>query len=146
MATPAQPLASLLRFDNIAIAVGDLTMMTAWYEGALGFVVGERGTFEAVGASYAMLDGAGVRIELVSRAASRVTVDRTAPPEHHLDVLGLKAIVLRTDDLIAVTAGLREQDVELVWADMELSPGLRSTMIRDPEGNLINIFGPRSED
>lgn len=145
MANPVQSLATLLRFDNIAIAVGDLTMMTAWYEDTLGFVVGERGTFEAVGAAYAMLDGAGVRIELVCRAAPRIAVDRTAPPEH-LDVLGYKAIVLRTNDLSAATASLRQNDVELVWAELELSPGLHSTLIRDPEGNLLNIFGPRSED
>lgn len=87
MANPVQSLPTLLRFDNIAIAVGELTMMAARYEDALGVVVSERGTFEAVGAAYAMLDGAGVRIELVCRAAPRIAVDRTAPPEH-LYVLG----------------------------------------------------------
>lgn len=53
--------------------------------------------------------------------------------------------MLRTNDLSAATASLRQNDVELVWAELELSPGLYSTLIRDPEGNLISIFGPQRE-
>ena len=137
-------LAGRLRFDNITVAVGDLPAMIAWYETALGFVLGERGEFEAVGAKYAMMDGAGVRIELISRAEPRAPVDRTPPP-HHLDMLGLKALVLQADDLKTFTKELSARDVEIVWADTQLSADRRSTLIRDPEGNLINIFGPRFE-
>jgi glyoxylase I family protein len=32
--------------------------------------------------------------------------------------------------------------VDMVWADQRLSAKRRSTMLRDPEGNLIHIFGP----
>ncbi len=142
MANQAQTLADRLRFDNIAIAVGDLPAMIAWYENVLGFVCAERGAFEAVGALYAMMDGAGVRIELVSRAEARTLVDRTAPP-NHLDVLGLKAIVLQTDELKTVTHELSTHGVEIIWANMQLSTDRHSTLIRDPEGNLINIFGPK---
>jgi glyoxylase I family protein len=134
------PLARL-RLHNFALAVRDLDAMIAWYETVLGFVVSERGRFDAVSADYAMIESDGMRIELVSRAGETARpVDRTAPPMH-LNVLGWKALVLETDDLAAATAALVQHKVEIVWADQPLSANLRSTMIRDPEGNMINIFG-----
>ncbi|MGF6757635.1 VOC family protein [Paraburkholderia sp. GAS42] len=131
-----------LRLHNFALAVRDLNAMIAWYETVLGFVVSERGRFDAVNAAYAMVEAGGMRIELVSRAGEmRRPVDRTAPPDH-LNVPGWKALVLETEDLTATTAALVQHNVEIVWADQQLSEHLRSTMIRDPEGNMINIFGP----
>ncbi|MBB5424452.1 hypothetical protein QF000_006928 [Paraburkholderia atlantica] len=32
--------------------------------------------------------------------------------------------------------------VDMVWADQPLSAERRSTLLRDPEGNLIHIVGP----
>ncbi|WP_432260863.1 VOC family protein [Cupriavidus sp. TMH.W2] len=49
--------------------------------------------------------------------------------------------MLETDDLAATTAALTAQGVEIVWSEQALTPALASTMIRDPEGNLVNIFG-----
>ena len=57
-----------LRLHNVALAVGDLSAMITWYESRLGFVVTERGRFDAVSADFAMLEASGLRIELVSRA------------------------------------------------------------------------------
>jgi glyoxylase I family protein len=131
-----------LRLNNVALAVADLASMISWYESRLGFVMAERGRFDAVGADYAMLEAAGLRIELVSRpGAAQRPVDRTAPPDH-LGVLGLKALVFETDDLVATTALLAAHGVEMVWADQPLTPERHSTMLRDLEGNLIHIFGP----
>jgi catechol 2,3-dioxygenase-like lactoylglutathione lyase family enzyme len=131
------------RFNNIALAVADLERAIVWYGDVLGFTVAERGRFDAVGADYAMIDGAGIRIELVSRAdGDHKPVDRTAPP-HHLDVLGWKALVLEVDDLPAATARFAEQGAEMIWADMQISADRRGTMLRDPEGNMVHIFGPQ---
>jgi len=128
-----------LSFKNFALAVADLPMMTAFYVG-LGFEVAERGRFDAVDADFVMLDGAGIRLELVCRAGTRpVPVDRTPPPAH-LDVLGWKALVLQSSDLAADTQKLIASGTEIVWADVQISAGYKSTMIRDPEGNMINIF------
>lgn len=141
----AKPPVSGLRINNVALATGDLNATIAWYETVLGFVVTERGRFDAVGADYAMIEAAGVRIELVSRPhAEHQRVDRTPPP-NHLDVLGYKAIVFETDDLAATTAALTRHGVEFVWANQALNAERSSTMLRDPEGNLINLFGPRRE-
>jgi catechol 2,3-dioxygenase-like lactoylglutathione lyase family enzyme len=141
MAPNPHPFAGRLRLNNLALAVGALEPVIAWYRDVLGFTVAERGRFDAVGADYAMLDGAGVRLELVSHPdGAHVPVDRSSPPSH-LDVLGWKALVLETDDLAAVTAALAGRGVDIVWADQPISATHRSTLIRDPEGNLINVFG-----
>jgi hypothetical protein len=57
-----------------------------------------------------------------------------------LDVLGCKAMVLETPDLAAVTAALHEHGVNIVWSELPLSPTMQSTMIRDPDGNMLTIF------
>jgi glyoxylase I family protein len=144
-ASVAKPPVSGLRVNNVALATGDLNATIAWYEAVLGFVETERGRFDAVRADYAMIEAAGVRIELVSHPhAEHQRVDRAQPP-HHLDVLGYKAIVFETDDLAAATATLTQHGVEFVWANQPLNAERSSTMLREPEGNLINLFGPRRE-
>ncbi|KPU60748.1 hypothetical protein AN403_4696 [Pseudomonas fluorescens] len=90
----------------------------------------------------AMIEGAGLHIELITRPGENFKpVDRSPPPTH-LSQLGWKALVLHTADLKAVTSVLRLHDVEICWAEQQLSEHLQSTLIRDPEGNLINILGP----
>lgn len=133
--------APTLRLNNVALAVADLEATIQWYQDALGLRVEQRGHFDPVDANFAMLTGNGFRLELVSRAGGEHRLaDRSAPPQH-LHVLGWKAVVLETDDLAATTAALAAQGVEIVWSEQALTPTLASTMIRDPEGNLINIFG-----
>ncbi|SFI32406.1 Catechol 2,3-dioxygenase [Collimonas sp. OK307] len=135
--------AGSLRLYNLALAVGDLDNMINWYDTVLGFTVTERGSFDIVGADFAMLESNGLRLELVTRTNGvQQAVDRSNPPDH-LNVLGWKALVLESDDLSKTTAFLVENKVEIVWADQQLTAERRSTMIRDPEGNLVNIFGPR---
>lgn len=129
------------RLNNMALAVHDLPTMANWYGRVLGFTVVEHGRFDAVGADYMMIEAHGVRLELVCRpAGSKVLVDRTAPPGH-LHILGWKALVLEAHDLPQATMALIKKGVDIVWADQEISATRRSTMIRDPEGNLINLFG-----
>lgn len=133
--------APALRLNNVALAVADLEAMVGWYQRAFGLQVETRGYFDPVSADFAMLTGNGFRLELVSRSGGEHRpADRSAPPQH-LHVLGWKAIVLETDDLAVTTAALIAQGVEIVWSEQQLTPTLASTMVRDPEGNLINIFG-----
>jgi len=131
-------------FQAIALSVANLNAMADWYADALGFVPTRRGEFSAIGAEFVLLAAPGLTLELISRPAeSHTTVDRTPPPDH-LSALGWKALVLNTDDLSALTAHLKSIEAEIVWAEAFLGPGMKSTLIRDPEGNLINIFATTS--
>ena len=143
MSASRLPASPALRLNNVALAVANLETMIGWYQNALGLHVEARGHFDPVSADFAMLTGNGFRLELVSRVGSEHRpADRSAPPQH-LNALGWKAIVLETDDLAVTTAALTAQGAEIVWAEQQLTPTLASTMVRDPEGNLINIFGTR---
>ncbi|WP_321918053.1 VOC family protein [Paraburkholderia sp. J11-2] len=139
--SPQPTAAPALRLNNFALAVANLDAMVAWYVDVLGLAIAAKGHFDAVGANYAMLDGMGFRLELVSRPGTpKVAAKRTPPPEH-LDETGWKALVLESGDLAGVTAGFARLGVEIVWAQAQLTPTISSTMIRDPEGNLIHILG-----
>lgn len=129
-----------LRVAQFALAVSDLPTMTRWYGEALGFELVGRGRFDAVGADYALVSGAGVTLELITLGHPEpVPVDRAAPP-HHLARLGWKALVLYSDALTALTRHLESCGADMVWCEAEITPGVCSTMVRDPEGNLIHVI------
>jgi catechol 2,3-dioxygenase-like lactoylglutathione lyase family enzyme len=101
-------------FDNIALSVTDLERSMIWYTEVLGFTPGYR-TYRSP--------------------------DAEVVPGPHLRTSGFKALVLRTDDLEDVTRRLEDHGVEFVWKNRVLSDdGLRSTMLRDPDKNLINVL------
>ena len=59
----------------------------------------------------------------------------------HLLPIGNKSLVLQVNDLHQATVELEEKGVAFAWKEMDLSgEGHRSTMIRDNDGNFINIF------
>ncbi|MBB5190414.1 catechol-2,3-dioxygenase [Silvimonas terrae] len=135
-----------LRLSNLALAVADLPNMVNWYQSVLGFKVDTEGEFPIVGARYAVLEGAGLRIELITRTGANFRPVDRSPPPFHLSQLGWKALVLHSEDLKTTTAVLRAHDVEICWAEEKTTEHLKSTLIRDPEGNFINIFGPLQDN
>jgi glyoxylase I family protein len=113
-----------LGLNNIALAVESLDEMVSWYVTVLGFEVVERGRLDTFGADYAMLSGAGFRLELVSLpGAPRHPADHTKPPGHPA-TLGWQAIVLRCENLAETTAVLREHTA---WTSCGLSPNSQSS-------------------
>jgi catechol 2,3-dioxygenase-like lactoylglutathione lyase family enzyme len=124
----------------IALAVADLDGMSRWYAEVLGGRAVGRGTFAAVEAAYVMIALGDAVIELISRPRGTLTPPDRTPPPGHLGHLGWKALVLDTPDLPAMNLWLRHTGADIVWESAELAPGEVSTMIRDPEGNLINVF------
>lgn len=129
-----------LSFENIAISVSDLGRAVAWYRDVLGFRQVRSGEFAAVGARFAFLEGKGMSIELISTGKAPTPSSLVEPP-HHLETVGYKAIVLRTDDLSQVTHELERKGVTIVWKEQVLTDDIAATLIRDLDGNFINIFG-----
>ena len=141
----AEPNSSALAgitLNNIAISVADLERSVAWYERVLGVRCARRGEFPALEAKVAFMSRPGVSLELVQvPSAYRIPAIDVDPPEH-LGPTGYKAIVFDVDDLAAATAELRAHGVLIVWdqALIDFEAGLLSTLVRDPDGNLINFF------
>ena len=128
-----------LEFDNVAISVTDLDRSIEFYERVFGFTVAYRTYSDAVEAQFVLLQIPGMRIELLSRPGVERSPAMTPGP--HLATSGLKAIVFRTQDLEAVTDRFDSLGLTLVWRLRSVSAdGLRATMIRDPDGNLINVL------
>ncbi len=130
-----------LQFENIAISVSDIDRSAAWYGNILGFSTIREGTFYDGSVRFAFLEGKGMRIELISSGRAPVPDNLPQPPAH-LDTAGFKALVLRTDDLSAVTRELEGLGVPMVWKEQTLTDDLSATLIRDPDGNFTNIIGP----
>lgn len=130
-----------LRFYSFVLAVADLDAMRGWYGRVLGMAEMLAGESAADGTRFAMLEGAGTRIELVERHGAVVPATMPDPPTH-LDETGWKTLDLETDDLAALDAHLRAEGVTILQSALPLSPRRAMTTIRDPEGNLIAIFGP----
>jgi catechol 2,3-dioxygenase-like lactoylglutathione lyase family enzyme len=127
-----------LRFYSFVLRVSDLQRMQDWYCRALGFTVRFSKRSEAVASSYALLDGAGITVELVCP-------DRPPDaygPEGRGDRLGWKTLDLETDDLKALDAHLRAQGATIIWSMQPVGANRACTLVHDPEGNNVAIFGP----
>ena len=144
MSTPGSCAIERLRFENVAISVADLDRVAAWYQEVLGFKQVGSGEFPTAVARFVFLEGKGMRIELISTGKAALT--RLPDPPAHLETTGFKAIVLRTDDLSLATRELENKGVTLVWRELQLTNDIAATLIRDPEGNFINVFGPVSNE
>lgn len=130
-----------LEFDNVAVSVTDLTKSLEWYQRVFGFEVVYRTFSTVVDAELVIIERGAARIELLAQRGAREHPDAPIVPGPHLQTSGLKAIVFRTDDLEGITAYLETCSVQFEWKIQTLSAdGLRSTMVRDPDGVLINVL------
>ncbi len=75
------------------------------------------------------------------RRNDRSQSDADIVPGPHIDRTGAKAIIVCTSSLEAVTSHLENEGAVFEWKLKPLSAdGLRSTMVRDPDGTIINIL------
>lgn len=132
-----------LRFGYIVLAVEDVAAMRDWYCDVLRFRLVHRGRQEAAQAEFAILEGHGLTIELGARLGGRPQRLEPLPSPEFMDQLGWRVLTLHTDDLDALKQHLDETGAKVVWHRREFGPGLTTTLFRDPEGNLINVFGPK---
>ncbi|WP_299048751.1 VOC family protein [uncultured Tateyamaria sp.] len=142
MTTTAKAQEFDLTFNNVAISVSDLDESIAFYRDILGFEVVSQTYFEPVSAKVAFIALADVRLELLEVEGSERLPELDTPPPTHLLTQGFKAIVFDVNDLSGFTQYLNANEVETLWEELVLDDaGSTSTLFRDPDGNLINVFG-----
>ncbi len=139
-----------LSLHNLAFSVSDIEETIQWYGDILGFKVLNRTTFLAMGAQVqiAFLQNADVRLEVLQAPGGFRINEMFADAPAHLLPIGNKVLVLQVNDLHTATLELEEKGVTFAWKEVDLSGnGPFSTMIRDSDGNFINIFqrGPAEE-
>ena len=132
---------SSLRFHNLAFTVSDIEQTIQWYETMLGFKVLSRTAFPAIGAQVAFLELADIRLEVLQASGSFRLNELFADAPQHLLPIGNKSLVLQVNDLHQATVELETKGATFAWKEVDLSgQGTYSTMIRDNDGNFINIF------
>lgn len=130
-----------LVLSNLALTVKNLDDSIEWYGNVFGFQVKRREVFTAIGAEVAFLQFADILLEMLEIKGQLIIPELFAKPPAHLLPVGNKILVLKVNDLVLATRELEEKEVVFEWKNMNLTEhGLPSTMIRDLDGNFINIF------
>ena len=130
-----------LHFHNLAFTVSDIEKTIHWYETTLGFKVLSRTALPAASAQVAFLQLADIQLEVLQAKGSFRLNELFADAPHHLLPIGNKSLVLQVNDLHQATRELEAKGVTFAWKEVDLSgEGHFSTMIRDNDGNFINIF------
>ena len=131
-----------LSLHNLAFTVSDVEKATEWYRDTLGFEVLRREIFTALGdAEIAFLQKSDIRLEMLRVKDGFRINELFAEAPAHLLPIGNKSLVLQVNDLHVATLELEAKGVTFVWKEMNLTEdGMPSTMIRDMDGNFINIF------
>jgi catechol 2,3-dioxygenase-like lactoylglutathione lyase family enzyme len=116
----------LSKVGTVMLAVSDLQRAIAFYRDVLG-VPSKFATEE-----FAFLDGGGIMIGL-RRSAS-------LPPGENLRA----EVVFEVDDIEAAHRALAARGVEFRHAPRQATADRYVADFRDPDGNAISIFGPRT--
>lgn len=131
-----------LRWGYMVLACADLDRQVDWYGRVLGLACVQRGDPRRMGVEFAVLEGHGMRLELARREGVAAEHQARADPPDHLGIAGWAVLTLHCADLAGLSDHLAHQQVTPVWDARTLAPGMRSTLLRDAEGNLINLCGP----
>lgn len=133
---------SKYKLFGMAMSVSNLDTTIKWYGDILGFKVLQRSEFPVIHAKTAFIEGDGIRLELLQVENPIRVGELFADPPNHMKPIGNKALILYVDDLPAVTRSLEKKKVVFAFKEIILNDkGLKSTIIRDPDGNFISIFG-----
>ena len=128
---------------NVAFTVADLDKSIDWYSTVFGFKLLSRSTFKipAGDAEAAIIEGNGLKLELLHVPDGQRIEALFAAPPAHLVPIGNKSIVLQVDDLAQASKELEAKGVQFVWREQNLiEGGMLCSMIKDIDGNKINIF------
>ena len=123
------------RFDMIGLFVSDLPRMVAFYRDVLGFEIEWDGN-----GPYAEFKHEGIRFSMFARAGLPDLLGETPGyPEGLNGTFELAIDLPRFEDVDAEYARVVAAGARPVYAPRNEPWGMRSAMIADPEGNLIEI-------
>jgi catechol 2,3-dioxygenase-like lactoylglutathione lyase family enzyme len=128
-----------LKLDNIRLLVTRFDEAFVFYRD----VVGLRPTSGKPGENYAsFVFPGGAQIALFKRELMAEALGTGARPATRLEQ-DTAALILSVDDVDALYARLKAKGVEFVGPPTNRDVwGIRAAHFRDPDGNLIEIFGP----
>jgi len=122
------------RFDRIGIFVKDLDRMVGFYRDVLGFQV------KTSGDGYALFEHEGIELGMFSRAILPEFLDEE--PTYPSGLNGTFALTIDVEDFFDVDDEYErvvEAGARMVAEPKDVPWGQRSSMVADPEGNMIEI-------
>lgn len=117
------------RFDGIALISDDVPGLCAWYAGLLQYAVEGDGTF-------AFIRGPGAVLSVFSRSG----MEAMAPGSMDGAGSGNFTIEFEVDDVDARYERLRGSGARVVKPPTTQPWGRRSLWLRDPDGNIVNLY------
>ncbi len=123
------------RIDMVGIFAKDLPSMVAFYRDVLGFEIQWDGK-----GPYAEFKNDGVRFSMYQRSGLRSLLGKE--PSYPSDVNGTFELAIdlpRFRDVDGAYEKLISKGAQSVYAPRDEPWGMRSSMIADPEGNLIEV-------
>jgi catechol 2,3-dioxygenase-like lactoylglutathione lyase family enzyme len=125
-----------------ALSVGDVDASAKWYQETLGLHSVRNSRSPDGRARTVLLEGFGLIVELVQHADAQPLAKAAAGIVDAYRVHGIFKIGITVADFDAVYRRVKARGVSIradVFSDQAL--GLRSVIVRDADGNLIQFFG-----
>jgi glyoxylase I family protein len=128
---------------HVGLTVANLERSVAWYREALGFQAELEFALPGEARGAMLGTEAGARIELFEVAGAAAGMSWADPPTA-MRTLGFGHVALETEDLDGAYTRACEAGARRVWDPRQSpEPGRRMAFLHDPDGNLIELIGPR---
>lgn len=130
------------RVDLIAISVANLDRSAAWYRQVLGAVERQGSAVNAAGLRIAFFDAGEFAIELVERARSVPRTQVLPEPGDDASLQGIGKLGIAVSNFDATLDRCTRANIPIVIGPRRGRDGRRWFIVRDPDGNAIQIFEP----
>ncbi len=124
-----------MSFASVRIVTDDLDRLVAFYER----VTGQRA--ERPAPVFAQFSGAGAVLAIASTATVAMLDGALVPGADHSVV-----VEFEVDDVDAAFAALGSGPEDVVLGPTTMPWGNRSALVRDPDGNVVNLFSRPAAD
>jgi catechol 2,3-dioxygenase-like lactoylglutathione lyase family enzyme len=140
MAAPSKTALSL-SVDHLGVVVPDVDAALAWYKEILDFHEELQYGFPEAGVKIAFLvNGAGLRLEVMERSGSAPSPDQQADVFGTLQTQGTKHIAFLVDDIEATAQELKRRGATFIQEPSDVPMAhMKGCFIRDPGGSLIEF-------
>ena len=140
---PASP--GTLRPFLVALSVASVERSAAWYEAHLGFEIVRAPNNPRPGIGNAILRRNDFYLELVSVAGSTIRASALPLPGQNGSLQGLYKLAFWVPDIDSAAAALQQAGVPIprgIWADTAFAGGTSFLLFEDPDGIVLQLFGP----
>ena len=126
----------------VALSVADVAATSRWYHDKLGFRIVNQGDAPNKIAKFAVLESEGNIVEIVQHTQARPLAQVAPAVKKTHEIHGIFKVGFHVGDIDAVYQAVKERGVAITYDFIQAKDiDLRTFIIRDNAGNLIQFFG-----